>query len=84
VAAAQSLTLVALLFATFVGVIFENTSFGHRHPCVLVRLPRIRLDALRDLVVGADRFVNVQMRIKPDAGNHRGTIRPSRDRADRS
>ena len=32
------------------------------HPCVLVRLTRIRLDALRDLVVGAHRFVNVQMR----------------------
>jgi hypothetical protein len=27
------------------------------HPCVLVRLDRIRLDALRDLVVGAHRFV---------------------------
>jgi hypothetical protein len=30
------------------------------HPCVLVRLTRIRLDALRDLVVGAHRFVNVR------------------------
>ena len=29
------------------------------YPCVLVRLTRIRLDALRDLVVGAHRFVNV-------------------------
>jgi hypothetical protein len=53
------------------------------YPCVLVRLTRVRLDALRDLVVGAHRFVNVQMRIKSDAGNHRGTTRPSRDRADR-
>ena len=34
------------------------------HPCVLVRLTRIRLDALRDLVVGAHRFVNAQMRSK--------------------
>jgi hypothetical protein len=32
------------------------------YPCVLVRLTRIRLDALRDLVVGAHRFVNGQMR----------------------
>jgi hypothetical protein len=39
------------------------------HPCVLVRLTRIRLDALRDLVVGAHRFVNVQMRSKSDAGS---------------
>ena len=54
------------------------------HPCVLVRLSRIRLDALRDLVVGAHRFVNAQMRVKSDAGSHRGTARPSRDRADRS
>lgn len=50
------------------------------HPCVLVRLTRIRLDALRDLVVGAHRFVNVQMRSKSDAGSRRGTARPSRDR----
>ena len=49
------------------------------HPCVLVRLTRIRLDALRDLVVGAHRFVNVQMRSKSDAGSRRGTARPSRD-----
>jgi hypothetical protein len=34
------------------------------HPCVLVRLTRIRLDALRDLVVGAHRFVNDHMRVK--------------------
>jgi hypothetical protein len=50
------------------------------HPCVLVRLTRIRLDALRDLVVGAHGFVNVQMRSKSDARSRRGTARPSRDR----
>jgi hypothetical protein len=50
------------------------------YPCVLVRLTRIRLDALRDLVVGAHRFVNVQMRSKSDAGSRRGRARPSRDR----
>jgi len=50
------------------------------YPCVLVRLTRIRLDALRDLVVGAHRLVNVQMRSKSDAGSRRGRARPSRDR----
>jgi hypothetical protein len=50
------------------------------HPCVLVRLTRIRLDALRDLVVGAHRFVNVQMRVKSYAGNHRGTAAIVRSR----
>jgi hypothetical protein len=49
------------------------------HPCVLVRLTRIRLDALQDLVAGAHRFVNIQIR-KPEAGRRRGTARPSRDR----
>jgi hypothetical protein len=50
------------------------------HPCVLVRLTRIRLDALRDLVVGAHRFVHVQIRSKSSARSRRGTARPSRDR----
>jgi hypothetical protein len=50
------------------------------HPCVLVRLTRVRLDALRDLVVGAHRFVNVQMRSKSDVGSRQGTSRPSHDR----
>src|SRR4030095_7539519 len=50
------------------------------YPCVLVRLTRIRLDALRDLVVGAHRFINVQMRSKADAGNRPDRARPSRDR----
>ena len=49
------------------------------HPCVLVRLTRIRLGALRDSVVGAHRFVNVQMRSKSDIGSQ-GTSRPLRDR----
>src|SRR5678815_3063651 len=38
------------------------------HPCVLVRLRCIRLDALRDLVAGAHRFVDVQMRSKSGTG----------------
>lgn len=50
------------------------------HPCVLVRLSRIRLDALRDLVVGAHRFVNDQIRNKPSTVIRHGTPRRSRDR----
>ena len=50
------------------------------YPCVLVRLTRIRLDALRDLVVGAHRFVSVEMGRKSVAGSRRGMARPSRDR----
>jgi hypothetical protein len=50
------------------------------HPCVLVRLARIRLDALRDLVVGAHRFVNLQMRSKSDADSRGGMVRSSRNR----
>jgi hypothetical protein len=34
------------------------------YPCVLARLARIRPDALRDLVVGAHRFVNASARRK--------------------
>ena len=50
------------------------------YPCVLVRLTRIRLDALRDLVVGAHRFVNIQKRRESEAGGRRGTVRATRDR----
>lgn len=32
------------------------------YPCVLVRLARVRVDALRDLVAGAHRFVGARMR----------------------
>ena len=34
------------------------------YPCVLVRLSRIRPDALRDLVIGAHRFVSATARKK--------------------
>jgi hypothetical protein len=47
------------------------------YPCVLVRLDRIRLDALRDLVVGAHRFVSVQMRRQV---SRRDVTRPSHNR----
>ncbi|HEX3703452.1 MAG TPA: MmcQ/YjbR family DNA-binding protein [Vicinamibacterales bacterium] len=40
------------------------------HPCVLVRLSRIRADALRDLVCGAHRFVSARTRRK-SAGSTR-------------
>jgi len=50
------------------------------YPCVLVRLTRIRLDALRDLVAGAHSFVNARTRSKSDAASRRGTARPSHDR----
>jgi hypothetical protein len=35
------------------------------HPCVLVRLARVHPDALRDLVLGAHRFVITKSRKKP-------------------
>jgi hypothetical protein len=35
------------------------------YPCVLVRLSRVRADALRDLVTGAHRFVSAKARRKP-------------------
>ena len=35
------------------------------YPCVLVRLSRVRADALRDLVIGAHRFVSAKIRTKP-------------------
>ena len=41
------------------------------YPCVVVRLDRIRLDALRDLVVGAHRFVSGQIRATSAAGGRR-------------
>jgi hypothetical protein len=50
------------------------------HPCVLVRLTRIRLDALRDVVVGAHRFVSAQVRSKSAGASRRATPRRSRDR----
>jgi hypothetical protein len=35
------------------------------YPCVLVRLSRVRADALRDLIVGAHRFVSAKVRTRP-------------------
>jgi len=41
------------------------------YPCVLVRLGRVRVDALRDLIAGAHRFVSARTRKKPIAGTRR-------------
>jgi hypothetical protein len=50
------------------------------YPCVLVRLGRVRLDALRDLVTSAHRFVSAKMQRRSVAGSRRGPARPSRHR----
>ena len=76
--------MMAVVMMAFAGrdALVEDDAATHylNYPRVLVRLTRIRLDALRDLVVGAHRLVNVQMRSKSDAGSRRGRARPSRDR----
>jgi hypothetical protein len=42
------------------------------YPCVLVRLPRVRADALRDLVIGAHRFISATtVRKKPSGARRR-------------
>ena len=41
------------------------------YPCVLVRLSRVRADALRDLVIGAHRFVSAKVRRKSSGGRRR-------------
>jgi hypothetical protein len=41
------------------------------YPCVVVRLSRVRLDALRDLVIGAHRFVNAHRPRKSKGGRRR-------------
>ena len=45
------------------------------YPCVLVRLSHIHPDALRDLVIGAHRFVSAKARRKPAADQPRGRSR---------
>ena len=46
------------------------------YPCVLVRLSRVRADALRDLIAGAHRFVSARARRKPAGRSRRGVARP--------
>jgi hypothetical protein len=50
------------------------------YPCVLVRLSRVRADALRDIVAGAYRFVSTRVRAKPAGRSRRGVVRQSRAR----
>jgi len=47
------------------------------HPCVLVRLSRVRQDALRDVVVGAYRFVqnSITTKSSPSNGSRRSPRR---------
>ena len=50
------------------------------YPCVLVRLSRVRADALRDLITGAHRFVSARVGRKSSAGSRRGVARRPRAR----
>jgi hypothetical protein len=43
------------------------------YPCVVVRLSRIRLDALRDLIAGAHRYVSTKASAKLKAGSRHGS-----------
>ena len=59
-----------------------NTYYLKEHyvnyPCVLVRLSRVRPDALRDLVTGAHRFVSTKRVRKSAESGGRGVARRSR------
>ena len=41
------------------------------YPCVLVRLARVHADALRDLIIGAHRFVSAKAKRKPPSVKRR-------------
>ena len=47
------------------------------YPCVLVRMSRIRRDALRDLVIGAHRFMSAKARSRSGSGTRRRGSRAS-------
>jgi hypothetical protein len=49
------------------------------YPCVLVRLDTVRLDALRDLIIGGYRFVSAETRGKSGAQSRRSRTRRSRN-----
>jgi hypothetical protein len=51
------------------------------YPCVLVRLSRVRADALRDLITGAHKFVSATVRKKSTGGRRRGAARQPRARS---
>ena len=48
------------------------------YPCVLVRLSRVHADALRDLIIGAHRFVSGRSRTA--ARRRVGSVRPETSR----
>lgn len=50
------------------------------YPCVLVRLSRVRTDALKDLITGAHRFVSATVRRKSGGASRRGPARKARVR----
>jgi hypothetical protein len=50
------------------------------YPCVLVRLSRVHIDALRDLIAGAHRFVSAKMRKSSTARRREGAVREARSR----
>jgi hypothetical protein len=50
------------------------------YPCVLVRLARVHPDALRDLVIGAHRYVSAKSRKGSAARGAKGAARSSRMR----
>jgi hypothetical protein len=69
--AAEPNTLVVMMaFADRDALIEDDPSTYYlkdhylNYPCVLVRLSRVRSDALRDLVAGAHRFVTAKTRNK--------------------
>jgi hypothetical protein len=49
------------------------------YPCVLVRLSRVRPDALRDLVVGAHRYVSAKQKRKTSGTSRRRSSSPPRE-----
>ena len=72
-AGTQSFTLVADDPATYY---LKEHYVGY--PCVLVRLSRVRPDALRDLVVGAHRYVSAAARRKSPAHGAKARGRSTR------
>ncbi len=50
------------------------------YPCVLVRLSRVHADALRDLIIGAHRFVSGRVRAKPARSGRGGSMRSETSR----
>jgi hypothetical protein len=50
------------------------------YPCILVRLSRVRADALRDLIAGAHRFVSARLRRKSVGRTRSDVARQSRGR----